>query len=269
MNISIRLVSTLLMATAVGCGGGDKSSPQNTTQAPENRIINGVAVDPASFPQIVRLNIFKAVPEGIGQSICTGTVIGKYGVLTAAHCLEGSLMAVGIESGVADVVAATGFSIHPLRNTSPLDPNFKDVAILLTGDYSTDSGTPIPLPVLGIDSLAMNIGEAFLISGYGLDENGEIGTLKAGQMVTSAVTTDRIFSIFDQFSDTCFGDSGGPAVRTRVDEAGIPLFSAIAGVVEAGTSPECAQGETASFTAVSEPTVIQFLRDTVPDAMIF
>lgn len=83
-------------------------------------IVNGVRAMPGSWPWQVR--ILRNPTERKG--FCGGSLIDRYWVLTAAHCVEGrSSVAIGhgsVELSRLQVVAADRIVVHPLWGAPPL-----------------------------------------------------------------------------------------------------------------------------------------------------
>lgn len=185
---------------------------------------------------------------------CTGTLIDPTHVLTAGHCFSFRTVAVDVQFG-GTTVQASNFERHP--NYFEDEANlavFNDVAVVTVQPPAGVS--PVPLLL----SKAPQVGEVFDIFGYGFDENGQIGTLKSGQMQIDDVTDNHIFSLFDgQGSNTCQGDSGGPAIQVVNGQA------AVIGVTSSGSAEAaCQVGDLSLFVNIQESSVLDFVTSRAP-----
>lgn len=254
------LVSTVFLLLLVSCGGGGGDSlSQNTCGLVglSTRIINGAACQEGTSP-IVRLEI--DTPQGI--ALCSGTLLTTHDVLTAAHCFfEGAISArVVVGSQVSNVSAVI---LHP--GTSVSQKNlavFNDAAIVRLA-------APIATQILPIvRSRQIVVGDLFSIYGYGLDENGKTHALRGGQMRASAVTDNHIFAGFSgSGSNTCNGDSGGPAVFNFRDSKG-ELVNGIVGLVSSGENLDCSEGDTSLFANAQADSIFDFVLEHVPGTKV-
>ena len=82
------------------------------------------------------------------------------------------------------------------------------------------------------------------------------GVLRAGEMQINEVTTDLFFSEYTSTtqSNTCFGDSGGPAFIK--DSAGGLI---LAGITSTGINIKCQTVDRSAFTNLTNPVVRAFL----------
>ncbi|XP_029347927.1 chymotrypsin-like elastase family member 2A [Acyrthosiphon pisum] len=69
----------LLLSIIAAC-----SFEQNSTNY-KGLISNGVQYDPKEFPYVTTILLFE--DNGANYSVCTGSLITKYFVITATHCL--------------------------------------------------------------------------------------------------------------------------------------------------------------------------------------
>jgi hypothetical protein len=103
-------------------------------------------------------------------------------------------------------------------------------------------------------------GDILTILGYGVT-NGVTqvgsGVLRIGEMRVNEVTTDSIFSDYTPpaMSNTCFGDSGGPAF-VEAEDGGL----ALAGITSTGTNITCAIGDRSAFTNLTNQAILAFIR---------
>lgn len=235
---------------ALGCGGGgsgDSDSHTAVTVCP--RVINGEACTPSGSP------ILKLLISSVGgvQSLCSGTAISSNTVLTAAHCfLTTNVLSVVVDTGSKFVNVST-INVHPSVQVSN-NAIFNDVAIVVT-NKSLDTPT---LPI--VLSQTVESGDLIGINGFGIDETGFPGIFKGGTMKVSKVTVNHIGAIFDgTLSNTCNGDSGGPATLT------LPSGVGVIGLTSSGLKPDCSSGDETLFTNLQSQSVLDFITSIVPE----
>lgn len=244
------------VAACSGGGGSDDDDGGDDGDGPSTdacgdlglKVIDGTSCSTGGSP-VVELTIFEL--DG-SASACSGTLIDPSHVLTAGHCFSSNgAFTVRIDVGFgSQTVVASDFAIHPdyfEDNTN--QAVFNDVAVITVAAPSDVA--PIPLLL----SRAPQVGDIFDIFGYGLDEDGELGTLKSGQMEVDQVTSNHIFSNFDgEGSNTCQGDSGGPAIMVL---NGTP---ALIGVTSSGTADAaCQVGDLSLFANVQDSSILNFI----------
>lgn len=201
---------------------------------------------------VVKLLLFD---EEDNQTICSGVRLNSTAILTAAHCLNEFVFSVSVELPSGERITPTQIALHPeATTTGSLFVN--DVAILT---ISPPQGE-IPPPTVPIAEYIAR-GATLTILGYGAI-NGATpigsGILRIGEMQVNEITTDSIFSDYTPAtpSNTCFGDSGGPAF-VEDGNGGIVL----AGVTSAGTNIACAVGDRSSFTNLTNPSLRAFIEE--------
>jgi hypothetical protein len=195
-------------------------------------IYGGDQVDPGEWPAVV------AVATG---KLCTGTLVAPDLVLTAAHCFDpepaGAVQIhFGDDLSSSGVVEAEDWGRHP-DFCLPADcgEDIHDFAwVRLPSPVDVE-------PILPITNQAefdevMQVGHELWFVGFGEDDDGTIGTKREVlSSLTSFNESGREFRAGGDGKDTCYGDSGGPAL--------VQLASGqwrLAGVISRGG--ECGQG---------------------------
>jgi hypothetical protein len=253
---------------AAACGGGSRSSPTTpTTPSPPPTtngcsalgttasftvgIVNGTACSNTSGPVVI-LNLRDAAFGALAS--CSGTVISARAILTAGHCLSGAALVL-VNSGSGELIRTSLLNIHP--GYSPNDQSSLDVGVVLT---EQDLGRPV-MPVL--TSRNATVGEQAVVAGWGQDENGASGTLRAGTTTVSAVGSLYVQTQYSGAgtSGVCHGDSGGPLLLSQGGAW------AIAGITSATTGNLCTSNATSYYTSVRNPDVQSFVFGLVPDAV--
>lgn len=204
------------------------------------RIVGGVEVAAADFPGVVGiqttfLGVDQNGVEGWFQSTCTGSVLSRTRVLTAAHCSVGfpygyteviagrsnlATQGSGFVARVAGAWTHQGYNLEA-QFDDPTLPPVDDVTVLTLKDTLPAVYTPVTLADQGVDDPAG--GTAATIVGYGVadPDDDKTGILRAGnvEIATDATCDEEWGSDFDPNRmmcaglpnvDTCFGDSGGP-----------------------------------------------------------
>lgn len=210
------------------------------------RIVGGRSIDIASAPWQVAL-VRGYISEQRSQ-FCGGSLIARDTVLTAAHCIDNSI--IKKESSRVNVVAGTStyisggerisvssLYIHPKWDPTTMD---YDVAILkLSADSSL--GEPISISTEPLSPPAQ-----LFVSGWGAISQGGSGSIDLLgvelPMVPTArcnlaesyggAITERMFcaGVREGGRDSCQGDSGGPIVTV----ANPPSLPTQVGVVSWG-----------------------------------
>ncbi len=152
-----------------------------------------------------------------GQAFCTGTLVDKRVVVTAAHCLQGlraSSVRFVLGPNASSPQASLGVSrvvAHPQYNSQRLT---NDVGVLV---LSQDA--PVA-PIAINDSMSSSwVGRPLTFVGYGVTNGhtqGGAGVKRAVSIAVSQVGSTQ-FAYADRQKNTCFGDSGGPAFAQDAD----------------------------------------------------
>ena len=255
-KITFLIVSLFLFS----CGGSSGSSGSLCGLiGTKGKIINGSECDASSSP-VVLISIEE--PNGPGF-VCTGTLITSNAVLSAAHCVPSDPGRVIVTVAGRSILASgifipAGYGIDENQGLI-----FNDLAIIQLSE-------PVVAPTLPIaSSLAVQPGDELYVYGYGIDEEGIQGVLRAGDVAVQSKTTNHIFSNFDgSRTNACGGDSGGPLVAKFVDGNGVERVGVV-GIVSTGSRPDCAIEDVTGFTNLNSVALQNYITTIVPGAVIF
>ena len=160
-----------------------------------------------------------------GRSICTGTIVSEFAVLTAAHC--------ALESGRYQVITDKGtFSTHEVFFTGQGNANSTDDLALLVFDRENPIANRAAGDVIYSIGDKVSEGDEIRLVGYGCDNittRTGAGEKRTGTNVISDITdyiefvtpkttsnsANRGIIGPDNRAGSCFGDSGGPALAKK------------------------------------------------------
>mmetsp|Transcript_16593 Transcript_16593/g.29947 ORF Transcript_16593/g.29947 Transcript_16593/m.29947 type:complete len:578 (+) Transcript_16593:299-2032(+) len=264
------LVPTTALANLFGDGDGEvsiASSPTSPLGGKDERIINGDEAQANRYPYSVTLQ------DSRGH-FCGGSLIGNDVVLTAAHCMRGSLFSVRIGSDDVDkgeLVGARRVVKHP--NYSSSTDEYDMALVFLKESISFD----IPLVRVNDESSYPSKGTTVVAMGWGDMDSGDNQRLPDNlrevdlEVITNKQCEnykidgdsykgwiyDSMLCTYTKGKDACQGDSGGPLVVRTNDN---PEDDVQVGIVSWGVGCASLPGV---FSRISE--AYEWTVDTVCD----
>lgn len=216
-------IALLSLAMLASCAPNN----QNASDALAGNIVGGRNMTLKDQKKNGVVGIVISTADGMG--ICTGSLIAKNIVLTAAHCLDESespiknifvVFAESIESAKPEQirVASTGIANENFAPSAPdSGKSWNDVALL---KLSEDAPSDFSLARLPPANLKLNVGQQLTQLGYGRAEADRSSTTDSSGVLRTvsgigilAISPDgRELQLNEEKKGSCNGDSGGPAL---------------------------------------------------------
>lgn len=224
-------------------------------------IVAGTAVtekDPISASTVAIL-----IESPMGQSLCTGTLVAKNIVVTAAHCFGKGASRAAVLFGSdleksQSVFAVDKVNVHPqYASKNSGEGGWNDIALLhFVGDAPATSEVVEILK----DATLLTVGLQAVTAGYGStpkDGNGQdSGVLRKVTLTLQDPVfekTELLFPLTSKGGSTCHGDSGGPIYVQKQGKL------VLVGVTSRGTSASC--DNVSIFTNVSSH--LEFINESI------
>lgn len=273
--MTIRILFLLLVCFTHSAFATDSKSLPFVPVDESPKILGGVEAVPGAWPWIAGI-LWSDEPDTYYAQFCSGVLIDKTWVLTAAHCVQGwSAKDIEVAVGAYDLTSFTGsrtpvksIKIHPqFESTSYHDialielsyPSYAPTISLFSGQSRDD--TPPSL-----------LGRVVTVLGWGLADTATVwyyptklrqvnlpvvADSYCDYIYTDPIIPSQFCAGYYEGKDACTGDSGGPAVL-QVDGKWVH-----AGIVSSGVSCEIYNGWYGKYTRTSE--YIQFIKLYVPN----
>ncbi|KAJ2950423.1 hypothetical protein O0L34_g8665 [Tuta absoluta] len=231
--------------------------------ADDGKIVGGYNTTIQNIPY----QVYLLLQKGNDYFQCGGSIINRYYILTAAHCLA-DIEKAYIRAGSTEansggtMYTSTDLRQHPLYNSGTSD---YDAGLIRLSEPIQINNTNTKTVRLARSGSSVPAGQDVLVSGWGTtSENGNVSTnLMAAKIPVVSNTecnkdynggiTSRMFCAGapEGGKDSCQGDSGGPAVG---DSDGIQK-----GIVSFGVG--CArQGYPGVYARIANPTIRSWIR---------
>ena len=273
------LLAVLLVWSAQPALALDIKDPALAPVEETSKILGGVQAAPGAWPWIAAL-LYANDSNVYSAQFCSGVLIDKSWVLTAAHCVQGmSAQGIQVAVGAWDLTAFTGsrtpvrsIRIHPQFSSTSL---YNDIALVeLSGPSSSQ-----PITLFSGESVDNTppslLGKLVTVLGWGVADSTTswyypeilrqvslpvVADSTCNDIYINPVLPSQFCAGYWEGKDACEGDSGGPAV-VQVDGHWVH-----AGIVSAGVSCQEYFGWYGKYTRTS--AYLSFIRQYAPSVAV-
>ena len=273
------LLALLLVWSAQPALALDIKDPALAPVEETSKILGGVQAAPGAWPWIAAL-LYANDSNVYSAQFCSGVLIDKSWVLTAAHCVQGmSAQGIQVAVGAWDLTAFTGsrtpvksIRIHPQFSSTSL---YNDIALL---ELSVPSSIQ-PITLFSGESVDNTppslLGKLVTVLGWGVADSTTswyypeilrqvslpvVADSTCNDIYINPVLPSQFCAGYWEGKDACEGDSGGPAV-VQVDGHWVH-----AGIVSAGVSCQEYFGWYGKYTRTS--AYLSFIRQYAPSVVV-
>ena len=273
------LLALLLVWSAQPALALDIKDPALAPVEETSKILGGVQAAPGAWPWIAAL-LYANDSNVYSAQFCSGVLIDKSWVLTAAHCVQGmSAQGIQVAVGAWDLTAFTGsrtpvrsIRIHPQFSSTSL---YNDIALV---ELSVPSSIQ-PIALFSGESVDNTppslLGKLVTVLGWGVADSTTswyypeilrqvslpvVADSTCNDIYINPVLPSQFCAGYWEGKDACEGDSGGPAV-VQVDGHWVH-----AGIVSAGVSCQEYFGWYGKYTRTS--AYLSFIRQYAPSVVV-
>lgn len=273
------LLALLLVWSAQPALALDIKDPALAPVEETSKILGGVQAAPGAWPWIAAL-LYANDSNVYSAQFCSGVLIDKSWVLTAAHCVQGmSAQGIQVAVGAWDLTAFTGsrtpvrsIRIHPQFSSTSL---YNDIALV---ELSVPSSIQ-PITLFSGESVDNTppslLGKLVTVLGWGVADSTTswyypeilrqvslpvVADSTCNDIYINPVLPSQFCAGYWEGKDACEGDSGGPAV-VQVDGHWVH-----AGIVSAGVSCQEYFGWYGKYTRTS--AYLSFIRQYAPSVAV-
>ena len=273
------LLALLLVWSAQPALALDIKDPALAPVEETSKILGGVQAAPGAWPWIAAL-LYANDSNVYSAQFCSGVLIDKSWVLTAAHCVQGmSAQGIQVAVGAWDLTAFTGsrapvksIRIHPQFSSTSL---YNDIALV---ELSVPSSIQ-PIALFSGESVDNTppslLGKLVTVLGWGVADSTTswyypeilrqvslpvVADSSCNDIYINPVLPSQFCAGYWEGKDACEGDSGGPAV-VQVDGHWVH-----AGIVSAGVSCQEYFGWYGKYTRTS--AYLSFIRQYAPSVVV-
>jgi hypothetical protein len=216
--------------------------------------------------------------DGENEGGCSGTIIADNLILTAAHCLKGSVPEISFGADMNNPVQTVSgdFMFIPSDyNDATEAQNRHDIGLIKFSGGLPSGFHPVSLVAPsrsaavaeGVPSKsALHVFTPIIVAGYGIDRLGappsHFGELKRARLHVSIFRASRTErqALQTSFGGICPGDSGGPAF---IEKKGTLYLWGVNNLISGAKSPISRCGFMGTYADVSSPELATWLETTI------